>query len=77
MIARLMQWLRTLRQIHALSSLDDRILRDIGVDRDDIAGSVRGNPRCDPPTRPRARFPDLHPTSGRSVTLRTSGCDRA
>ena len=54
-LARLAAAFRRQREIHRLSSLDDYILRDIGVDRSEIAETVeRGLPFRNPTAIPRA-----------------------
>ncbi len=41
---RFSRWLRNTHDIKRLSALDNRLLTDIGIDRDDIADLVSG--RC-------------------------------
>jgi uncharacterized protein YjiS (DUF1127 family) len=39
---RVAEWWRIRRGIHRLAALDDRLLADIGIKRDEIASRVRG-----------------------------------
>src|SRR5262249_3874406 len=44
---RIGHWRRTRRAEQELFALDDRMLKDIGLCRSEIAGAVRGTPRID------------------------------
>jgi uncharacterized protein YjiS (DUF1127 family) len=38
---RFLRYRRTLRELHELSAMDDRLLRDIGLSRSDVRGAIR------------------------------------
>jgi len=46
-VKRIGHWRRTRRAEQELFALDDRLLKDIGLCRSEIAGAVRGTPRID------------------------------
>ena len=57
------RWHERRQAIQALSELDDRILRDIGIDRGAIPHVVANH-----------RFPDLYPVTSCPSSLTPAGC---
>lgn len=70
MLNRLMNWLDDMENAHMLRRLDDRMLADMGISRDEIAQRVAGS---SPGPSPAARS-DEHPNDlGRAEPDRCRG----